>query len=226
MPEYVDIIQSAFVELWAAVMLFLPRLILAIIVFLLGLIVASILRSVVVRIVQTIKLDELMEKLDVKKAFLKAGIKLDVAGFLGWLVKWFVIVLALIATADALGWDQITVFLSDVVAYLPNVIISVIILLVGFILGSFVQNVVKSALDAAKIASAGFLAGISKWAIIVFSFMAVLIQLGIAYQMIMTLFTGFVAMLALAGGLAFGLGGRDHATRVLDKLSRDLKSKE
>ncbi|MFH1632295.1 MAG: hypothetical protein ABIA47_04775 [bacterium] len=226
MPEYIDVLQAAFVGLWAAVVLFLPKLLFALIVFLLGLLVANLLRSVVVRLVKAIKLDELMEKLDVKKAFIKAGIKLDVAAFLGWLVKWFIIILALIAAADALEWDQITIFLSQVVSYLPNVIISVIILLVGFILGNFVQTIVKSALEAAKMESAGFLAGLSKWAIIVFSFMAVLVQLGIAYTMIMTLFTGFVAMVALAGGLAFGLGGRDHATRVLNKLSKDLKSRE
>ena len=95
----------------------------------------------------------------------------------------------------------------------------------SIILANFTQGVVKAALDAAKMESAQFLAGLSRWAIIVFSFMAALVQLGIAGALIQTLFTGFVAMVALAGGLAFGLGGRDHASRALNHLSKDLTNR-
>jgi len=110
------------------------------------------------------------------------------------------------------------------VLYVPNVIISVIILLAGILLANFVQRVVKSAVEAAKLQSADFLSGIAKWAILVFSFMAALVQLQIAQELIRVLFTGLVAMLSLAGGLAFGLGGKDHASRVLDRLRKDLSS--
>ncbi len=225
MPDYVEILRSAFVDLWATVVLFLPKLLLAVVVFLLGLFVAGLLRSAVVRIVNMLKINELIEKLEIKAAFMRAGIRLDVAEFLGWLVKWFVVVVVLIAAADVLEWTQVTEFLNEVVAYLPNVIIAVIILLVGFILGSFVYTVVQSAVEAAKMHSAQFLAGISKWAIIVFSFMAALVQLGIAESLIQVLFTGFVAMLALSGGLAFGLGGKEKASKVLDQLWKDISSR-
>jgi len=123
MPEYVDILQSAFIDLWAGMVLFLPKLIFAIIVFLLGLVVAHLLRTLVVRVVQLLRIDELMVKLEVKDFFTRAGVKLNVAEFLGWIVKWFVVIVALIASADALGWNQVTIFLSTVVGYLPNVII-------------------------------------------------------------------------------------------------------
>lgn len=226
MPDYVDILRSAFVELWAGAVLFLPKLLLAVIVFLLGLIVANLLRTFVVRVVAMLRIDELVARLGVKDAFARAGLKLEVSGFLGWLVKWFLIVVALIAAADALGWDQITVFLSQVVGYIPNVLIAVIILLVGIILANFVHGVVKSAVTAAEMVSGDFLSGVAKWSIIVFTAMAALVQLGIAEALIQVLFTGFVAMLAIAGGLAFGLGGRDYASRVLDRLERDLTSKK
>lgn len=225
MPEYVDILQSAFVELWAALVLFLPKLLFAVIVFLVGLLIAHLLRTLVARIVQILHVDELMLKLEVTQFFQKAGIKLNVAEFLGWIVKWFIVIVALIAAADALGWNQVTVFLSTVVSYIPNVMISVIILLVGLVLANFVQEVVKSALVAAHMESSQFLAGISRWAIVVFSFMAALVQLGIAQSLIQVLFTGFIAMIALAGGLAFGLGGREYAARILSKLSKDLSDR-
>ncbi len=226
MPDYVDILRSAFIELWAGVVMFLPKLLLAVIVFLLGLLVANLLCSIVVRVIKMLRIDELFAKLEVKELFTRAGIKLDIAGFLGWLVKWFVIIVSLIAAADALSWDQITVFLSQVVSYIPNVLIAVIILLVGILLANFVNGVVRSAVAAAQMESGEFLAGVAKWSIIVFSLMAALVQLGIAQSLIQVLFTGFVAMLAIAGGLAFGLGGREHASRVLNKLENDLTSKK
>ena len=225
MPEYVLVLQSAFIELWAALVLFLPNLLFAVIVFFVGLLVAHLLKTLVVRVIQLLHVDELMLKLEVTPFFGRAGVKLDVAEFLGWMIKWFIVIVALIAAADAMGWTQVTMFLSTVVSYIPNVIISVIILLVGFVLANFVQEVVKSALDAAHLSSSHFLAGISRWAIVIFSFMAALVQLGIAQSLIQVLFTGFVAMIALAGGLAFGLGGREYAARVLEKLSRDLSDR-
>ncbi len=225
MPDYIDILEGAFVNLWAQAVVFLPQLIFAIIVFLLGLLVANLLRSAVERVVRLFKIDELVERLEVKDFFRRAGVKLNVAAFLGWIVKWFIIIVALIAAADALQWDQVTVFLTSVVGYIPNVLIAVIILLVGIILANFTQGVLKATLDAAKMSSSQFLAGLSRWAIIVFSFMAALVQLGIAEALIQVLFTGFVAMIALAGGLAFGLGGRDYASKILDQLSKDLTSR-
>lgn len=226
MPEYVDIIRSAFVDLWVQIMVLLPRLLFAVIVFIVGLVVAQVLKSLVERLVAMLKVDELMEKLEVKDLFLKMGLKLDVGAILGWLVKWFVIIFALIASADVLQWHQITLFLSQVIAYIPNVLIAIIILLVGVLLANFVQGVIISAVKAAQLQSVNFLSGIAKWSIIVFSFMAALVQLGIAQALIQTLFTGFVAMLALAGGLAFGLGGREHASRTLDYIRRDLTKRQ
>lgn len=224
--DYVDVLRTAFVDLWAGVVLFLPKLALAIIVFLVGLLVAHLLKTAVVRLVEVMKVDDLMERLEVKDVFASMGVKLNVAHFLGWLVKWFIVIFSLIAAADVLEWDQITVFLNEVVTYLPNVLIAVIILLVGTVLANFVNGVVKSALEAAKMENVGFLSGVAKWSIIVFSFMAALVQLGIAQSLIQVLFTGFVAMIALAGGLAFGLGGRSHASRALDKLYRDLSHRD
>lgn len=223
--DYVEIIRSAFIELWASIALFMPKLLLAIIVFLLGLVAATVLKSAVVRLIQMLKVDELVEKMEVKDMFTKVGIKLDVAEFFGWIIKWFIIIFSLIAAADVLEWDQITVFLNVLVNYMPNVLIAVIILLVGTILSNFVHGVIHSAVKVAHLQSVGFLAGIAKWSIIVFSFMAALVQLGIAQSLIQVLFTGFVAMIALAGGLAFGLGGRAHAAQVLEKLKKDLSSR-
>ncbi len=224
MPTPLEIVQTAFADLWASILDFLPLFLGAIAVFLIGLIVAMIFKKIVMRVSNFLKLDELATRLEVKQSFQKSGVKLNIAGLLGWIVKWFVIVVFLIASTDILGWAQLTDFLSEVVLYLPNVIIAVIILLVGVLLANFTHKVVLTTVNAAKLHAADFLAGISKWAILVFSFMAALSQLGIAQSLIQILFTGFVAMLALAGGLAFGLGGKEHAGRLLNQLKKDISA--
>lgn len=218
------IVQAAFADMWASVLAFLPRFVGAVLVLVVGFIVAGLLCQLVVKVVEILKLDDLAMRLEVKKAFERAGVPLHVGRLLGWIVKWFFVVVFFIAAADILGWSEVTGFLRDVVSYLPNVMISVVILLVGVLLANFVHRVVRTAVEAAQLSSAAFLAGISKWAILVFSLMAALVQLGIAQDLIKVLFTGLIAMLALAGGLAFGLGGRDHATRFLNRLHRDISA--
>ncbi len=222
----IDVIQASVLGLWNSILAYLPNVLGAVLVFLIGVIVAAVLQTVIVKVVQILRIDELVGKLELKASLEKAGIRLHVGKLLGWIVKWFFIIVALVAATDILGWSQVTNYLQEVVLYIPNVIVAVIILLAGILLATFVRNVVKTAVDAAELASADFLSGIAKWAILLFSFMAALVQLQIASGLINTLFTGLVAMLALGGGLAFGLGGKEHASRVLDKLRRDLSSEK
>jgi len=221
-----EVLQGPLLELWDTIVAYLPNLLGAILVFLVGVIVAHILRTVVARVIKLLRVDALAKKLEITSQFERAGLRLHIGGLLGWIVKWFFIIIALIAATDILGWDQVTDYLSQVVLFIPNVIIAVIILLAGILLGNFVQNVVKSSVEAAKLESADFLSGVAKWAILVFTFMAALVQLDIAPELIRVLFTGLVAMLALAGGLAFGLGGKDHAHKFLNRLKKDISSEK
>lgn len=221
-----SMIQTPFLELWDSVVDYLPQVIGAIVVFFVGIVIAVVLSKAIVKVIAVLGIDQLAGKLDITSQFEKAGIRLHIGQLLGWIVKWFFIIVSLIAATDILGWEQVTSYLQQVVLYIPNVIIAVIILLAGILLGNFVSRVVKSAVSAAQLESASFLSGIAKWAILVFTFMAALVQLQIAPDLIQVLFTGLVAMLALAGGLAFGLGGREHASRVLDRLRRDISSEK
>ncbi|MBI4435718.1 hypothetical protein HY630_03535 [Candidatus Uhrbacteria bacterium] len=219
-----EVLQGPLLELWDTIVAFLPSLLGALLVFLIGVIVALVLRTVVVKVIGLLRIDDLARRLEITGQFERVGLRLHIGGLLGWIVKWFFIVMALIAATDILGWDQVTDYLGQVVLFIPNVIIAVIILLAGILLGNFVQNVVKSAVEAAQLASAEFLSGIAKWAILIFTFMAALVQLQIAPELIRVLFTGLVAMLALAGGLAFGLGGKEHAHQFLNRLKKDISS--
>lgn len=226
MPFSYEVLQGPLLELWSTIVSYLPNLIGAIVVFLIGVIVAMVLRTAVERVVSLLRIDEIAKKLELTQQFERVGLRLHIGSLLGWIVKWFFVIIGLIAATDVLGWDQVTDYLAQVVLFVPNVIIAVIILLAGILLGNFVQNVVKSAVEAAQLASAEFLSGIAKWSILVFSFMAALVQLQIAPELIRVLFTGLVAMLALAGGLAFGLGGKEHAHQFLNRLKKDISSEK
>ncbi len=219
-----EVLQGPLLQLWDTMVAYLPNLLGAILVFALGVIIAFVLQSVVQQVIKLLRIDDLAQKLEIRSQFERIGIHLHIGRLLGWIVKWFFIIVALIAATDILGWNQLTAYLQDIVLFVPNVIIAVIILLAGILLGNFVQGVVKSAVEAAQLASANFLSGVAKWAILVFSFMAALVQLQIAPDLIRVLFTGLVFMLALSGGLAFGLGGRDQPEKFLARLRKDISS--
>ncbi|HEX9664408.1 MAG TPA: hypothetical protein VGA49_01150 [Patescibacteria group bacterium] len=220
-----EVLATSFSNLWMAFVDFLPKFLGAVIILIIGWIIAAILGNIAAKIIDFLKIDEALTKLNLKKGLEKAGIEFTIAGLIGWLVKWFLIIVFLIAAADILEWVEVTDFLKNVVLYIPNVIIAVIILLAGILVADFVNKVIKESVKAAKLKSASFLGGLAKWAILVFSFMAALVQLSIANALIQTLFTGFVAMLAIGGGLAFGLGGKDLATKALERMRKDISEK-
>ena len=226
MQNWNEIIIMSFQNVWLQVADFLPKLIAAIVIFVVGLIVAIAIGKLIRLIVKNLQIDTLLEKIGVTAFFQKGEIQFSFSALMGWLVKWFLIVVFLIAAAESLGLSQITEFLNAVVAYFPNVIVAVVILMIGIVLGSFVQNWFRKFLEANKVKTAHFLAGIAKWAIVIFSVLAALSQLKIATSLINTLFTGFVAMVTIAGGLAFGLGGKDWATKLIGQIRKDITEEE
>ena len=194
----------------------------AVLVFVAGWIVAVALGKAVEHIVKVIRIDDVVEKAGTKGRLRKAGVELNIAKFFGGLVKWFLILVFLMAATDILHLMQVTSFLNSIVLYLPNVIVAAVILAIAFLIGTFAYAVIKGSTKVAGIVSATLLATIAKWAIVIFGLLAALVQLGVASSLINTIFIGFVAMLALAGGLAFGLGGKDEAAMILKKLRREI----
>lgn len=218
-----DILINSFQSLWLGVADFLPKLVLAIIVFIVGWIVAATLGRLVSHIFAFAKIDRVLQKTGIEEPLARGGLRLNSGDFMGGLIKWFFLVVFLMASIDILGLEQVNSFLKDVVLlYLPNVIVATLIVLAAALLADVLNRIVVSSAKAAKLSSATMLGGITKWAIWLFAILAALYQLGIAGAFIQTLFTGFIAMLSIAGGLAFGLGGRDAASRAIEKLRRDI----
>lgn len=219
-----EVLTSSLLNLWTSLLSYLPQLVGALLVLLVGLLIASVLGRLTKKVIAFTKLDGLIKKTGVDKEFEKIGLPFDLAALMGWMVKWFFIVGTFIAVVDILQIRQVALFLNDVLFYLPNVIVAVVIMLIGIVVGRFVQTLVEKSVTASRLptSSAPTLGALSKWAILVFALMSALVQLRVATSLIEILFTGFVFMLALAGGLAFGLGGRDRAAKWLEAMERDL----
>lgn len=216
-----DIIAGSFFELGNKIMEIVPDILGALLVLVIGLFVASSVAHLVTTLLRSTGIDALLSRSPL-------GAKLNVfpqkrfvpSRLVGWLVKWFLILVTLLAATNILGWTQINQFLNQVLVYIPNVIIAVIILVIGFIASNFVRGIVETALATSKNISESerrFLAGGADVAITLFAVMAALIQLKIATSLIQTFFTGLIFAFSLAVGLAFGLGGREHASRILSR---------
>jgi hypothetical protein len=217
-----EAIVDAVVDLFYQVLGFLPELVAALVVLILGIMVAKALAKLVQQIVRAVKVDKYVRKINLIKKIEEAGTVVEFSFVLAWMVKWFLYIVLLIAVSEILHLGQFTSFLRDIALYLPNVIIAVLILIVGLVLGEFVDNLVNSILKSTK-AKLGALAGaVARWAIFIFAILAALIQLGVATTLINTLFTAIVAGVALSAGLAFGLGGREAAKSFIDKVRRDI----
>ncbi|MDP3785231.1 MAG: hypothetical protein Q8R12_04160 [bacterium] len=220
-----DVLRDSFQTLWIGVAGFVPRLIGAVIVFIIGWIIAMALGKVIDQIIRAIKVDKALQGLGMEEPLARAGMRLDAGAFIGGLVKWFFIVVFFAWAVAILGLSDVTVFLQDVVVgYLPKVFVAALILVVAALVADTTRNAVVGTAKAAHLPSAGFLGGVSKWAIWIFAILAALYQLGIVGPLIQTLVTGAVAALALALGIAFGLGGKETAARYLDRLRSDISN--
>lgn len=217
------VLTRSFQDLWLGIVDFVPSVVVAIIIFIVGWFVAVLIGRVIAQVIRSIKIDSALKTAGVEDILGRAGFRLDSGRFIGELIKWFIIVVFLIATLEVLGLNQVNVFLQNVVlAFIPQVIVASLILLVAAVVADAVQKLVVGAAKAAEVRVAHFLGGLARWAIWIFAILIALDQLGIADYFAQTLFTGVVIALALAVGLSFGFGGQEAATRFLEKLRKDI----
>ncbi|MEK9150828.1 MAG: hypothetical protein AAB411_01925 [Patescibacteria group bacterium] len=223
--SWAQVTIDSFQNIWSGILAFLPSLIGALIILVIGLIIASVFRTVIERIINVLKIDSILEKAGLKPYFDRAEIKINSAKFFGLLVYWFFVIVIVLAISDVLGLYGVSLFLRDILSYIPNIIIAVIIMLSAIVVATFLKSLIRASVKGASLHSPKFLGALTWWTIVIFGFLASLIQLGIAGGIINTVLTGFIAMFALAGGIAFGLGGKDYAAHLLDKFRQETEEK-
>lgn len=223
---WATVLTQSFQNLWIGIVNFVPNVLVAIIIFVFGWLVGAALASIIAQVLKTVKLDEALKKTGLNDVVQRAGFTLDSGAFLGALVKWFFIIVFLMASLEVLGLTQVNLFLQTVVlAYLPQVIVAVLMVLVGAVLAEVAKDIVGGGAKAAGVHSAGLAGNVAKWAIWIFTILAVLSQLQVAAAFVQTLFTGVVIAISLAVGLSFGLGGQDAAARTIERIRSEVGHK-
>lgn len=197
---------------------FIPRFVSGLIVLVIGIIIASFIKQATLEVFRFFKVEARLKKYGINP-------RTDTVKWtdiIAELLRWFVIILFLIPTAQVWGLGGFAELLNGLLLYLPNVFIAVLILLVGFVISRLVYDIILASLPNVSKSTARTVALVGRWSIMIFTILVVLNQLGIASDLIRILFTGVVAMIALAGGLAFGLGGKGTAEELLRELKKKL----
>lgn len=221
---WADVLSQSFQNIFTGLVSFIPNLVVAVVIFIVGWLVGVGLGRVVAQIVNSLRIDQALKSTGIENLLSRAGYELSAGKFLGFLVEWFFIIVFLVASLQVLGLTQVNDFLRTVVlGYLPQVIVAVLILLVAAVIAEAAERVVSGSAKAASLHAAGFLGKVARYAIWIFALLVALEQLNVATGFIQTLFTGVVIAVSLAIGLAFGLGGQASASRYLDRLQSEIK---
>jgi hypothetical protein len=203
----------------SGVVVFIPRFIAGLIILLIGIIISSLLKQLIISFFRTLRVEAALKRYGVPEM----KDEYSWSAILAEIVRWFVIILFLIPTADVWGLPRIGTLLNELLLYLPNVFVAAVIALVGFVVAKLTRNVIVASVKGISADTTNAIASVAQWAINIFVILVVLNQLGVASDLIKILFTGIVAMLALAGGIAFGLGGQETAKDVLSIIRKGLK---
>ncbi len=220
--DWISVTISALQDTWEGFLAFMPSLIGALLIFLIGWMISVGVGRSVARILTKLKFDRFLQKETWKEALEKAEIKVTPAEFLGKICKWILIIVFLWAAVEILGFVQFAGFLRSVVAWLPNLLVALAIFIVAAIATDILGKIAVATLEKTKIGYAQLSGRIVRVSIWIFAVLAILYQLGIVSPLIQTLLIGLVGGLAIAFGISFGLGGKDLASEILSGLKKKL----
>lgn len=220
-----DVFADSLTSLWTGVAEVVPNIILAVLIFIIGWLIATLLEHAVERLISAFKVDDLLAHTGLDELTRKAGYKLDTGRFVGTLVRWFFIILFLQVSLNIVNLVQVTEFLNEVLLYLPRVVVALIVLFAGSLLADAMSKIVIASSKAADLNETDILGRVTRWIIWVFAIFVAMSELNIGQEVIVPLIYGIVAMLAIAGGLSFGLGGRNMVQDWLESIHSSKKKK-
>lgn len=225
LTELTNLFGNSFDTVWGIVLSYIPAIVLAIIVVLIGWVIGVSICRLIEKIFKSISIfDEALKNVGVEDLLQKAGLQLNVGRFIGIIVKIFIILVFLIAAFEIVGLNEINFYLrNEVLAYVPNVVVASLIVIAGAVVAEFVKNFIQGSARATKLRSAGFAGAVAKWGIWIFTILIALSQLGVATIIIENIIIATIAAFALAIGLAFGLGGQRAAADYIERTHNELK---
>lgn len=220
-------LTQSFTEVGSEVVRIGVFLLFSILLFVIGWIIAIYIEKLIKQIFVWAKIDSVVRQTGVEDILKRGHLNLNSGAFVGGVVKWFVIAVFLVAAVATLGIQPLTFFLGQIIfLYVPRVLVAAILLVIAVMIANVVQRLIATAAGATGINAHHGIAALARWSIIIFAILAALSQIGVGTELIQTLFMGIVVMLAIAFGIAFGLGGKDVASRILNHIEKDFTRKE
>ena len=223
--EWNTLVIEPVTQMLTRIMAYLPVLLGALIILIVGWLVAKAIRRLVDWLLKTVRFDSLADKAGISEILRKGDLKISAREVVSSIVYWLVIIMVLVMTVDALGLPKSSDILESLFAYIPKVIAALLVLIVAMFLASFVSGIVRTAAGNANLPKPEILAGICRWAIIIFAVTISLEQLGIAPLLVTATFNIVLGSICLALALAFGLGGKDAAAKYLEELRQKRSGK-
>lgn len=215
----IDVFLASVTSFWTQLAGFVPQLLAAMVLLVLGWLVAKVVRTGMVKLLRALQFDRLSERSGIE-AFLKQGqLTVSLSGLLAGLVYWLIILIVIVTVSNSLGLHLVAELFNRVVLYIPNVIVAILILVLGAILARFINRLIFAYLNNIGLEGALTISTLSEYAVLVFVFFVALEQLEIGRQLITAAFIIGFGAIGLALALAFGLGGRDWAAGVLERMS-------
>lgn len=220
-----DAFTQALVSLAQGSAILIPRIFIAIVFLAIGWVFAALIEKLIETVFKAFKVDAALKSAGIEEVVKRSGHDLNSGLFFGSIIKWFIILAFLIGAFDALGLSGVSQFLVSVLDYLPHVIVAILIMMAAVIVANTMQKIVVASAHAAHVSSAELLGRITKWAIWIFALLIALPNLGVDLGIILTVVQLLFAGIALAIGIAFGLGGKDAAQRIIDKTAHTVLEK-
>lgn len=205
---------------------FLTTLISIIIILVVGWLIAKLIKNVVSKILKIVQLDKVADQVNINKFLAKGGVDYSLSDIIGLLCYWLTLLITVVVAINALGLDVAAELLNRIVLYVPNVIISIFILVIGMFVANFFGAIVKTAASNAEIEQANLLGKIVEIVVIIFTIAIALEQLRIGIEIVRLCITVILASLGLGFAIAFGLGCKDLVGRFVSESIEKLKPRK
>lgn len=213
-------VSSVVLNALATFINFIPSLVGGLIIFIIGLVVAAVIYRVIIGILKMVQLEKILARYGVVEL---EGHDIEWSEIIAEIARWSIIIVFLVPTLDAWKLNAVNTVLNRVILYIPNVIVAVVLAMVGMVFARLGYKIASSMSKNLGKQLAHTVGLIAQWSIVIFVGFLVLHQLGVAQELLRILFGGIVAMLTIAGGLAFGLGGKDTAREILESISKKFR---
>jgi len=223
--EWQTLLVDPLRQMLTTIMAYLPVLLGALVILVVGWLVAKAIRRIVDWLLMTVRFDTLADKAGISEVLKKGNLKTNAREVISGMVYWLIMIMVLVMVVNALGLPKASDILTSLFAYVPKVIGALFVLVVAMFLANFVSGIVRVAAGNANLPKPELLAGICRWAIIIFAVTIALTQLGIAPLLVTATFNIILGGIVLALALAFGLGGKDAAARYLEELRQKRSGK-